>query len=145
MELRVRDRGLSLVELMVAMVISLVLLAGVMQIYLYSKKNYLIQDSLARLQENGRYAMDLLSRDLRLAGYFGGNADTGAFIIGEEVPTFTCPDGQNWGKMMEQTVFGLDDSGSYGGCIKTGSSDKDRKSTRLNSSHTDISRMPSSA
>jgi type IV pilus assembly protein PilW len=63
-----RCRGFSLVELMVALVITLILLAGIGQIFLSSKKSYTLQDSLSRMQENGRYAMDTLSQDLRRAG-----------------------------------------------------------------------------
>lgn len=68
-------RGFSLVETMVAMVISLVLLNGVIQIFSISKQNYSIQEELSRLQENGRFAMDVLTRDIRMAGYLGCNSN----------------------------------------------------------------------
>lgn len=63
--------GLSLVELMIAMVIGLVLMTGVLQIFLGSKRVYTTQDALSRIQENGRLAVDFLSRDTRMAGYAG--------------------------------------------------------------------------
>ena len=66
-----RQTGLSLVEIMVAMVISLILLAGVLQIYLSSKTTYRMQEGLSRLQENGRFAIDIISRDIRMAGFQG--------------------------------------------------------------------------
>ncbi|MDX1253170.1 MAG: PilW family protein [Gammaproteobacteria bacterium] len=66
-----KQRGLTLMEVMVAITISLILLAGVMQIFLGSRQTYRMQDGLARLQENGRFAMDFLSRDIRMAGYQG--------------------------------------------------------------------------
>lgn len=61
--------GLTLVELMIAMVVSLLLLAGVIQIFLSSKQSYQLQDGLSRLQENGRFAMDVVTLNLRHAGY----------------------------------------------------------------------------
>ena len=65
------SRGFSLVELMVAITVSLILLNGVMQIFTGSKENYAIQEELSRLQENGRFAMDVLTREMRMAGYLG--------------------------------------------------------------------------
>ncbi len=73
-----RQRGLTLVEVMVAITISLILLAGVMQLFTSSRQTYRVQDGLARLQENGRFAMDFLSRDIRMAGYQGCRRAAGA-------------------------------------------------------------------
>lgn len=71
---QVRARGLTphgftLVELMVALTVSLLLLAGVIQVYVSSKQAYRVQDNVARIQESGRLAMGFLTRYLRLAGY----------------------------------------------------------------------------
>jgi type IV pilus assembly protein PilW len=66
-----RLRGFSLVELMVAMALSLVLLGGVLAIFASSKKTYETTDRLSRIQETGRYALDTIVRDLRGAGYLG--------------------------------------------------------------------------
>ena len=63
--------GIGLVELMVAMVIGLILIAGVTQIFVGTRKSYEISDGLSRLQENGRFAMDFLAHDLRMAGQTG--------------------------------------------------------------------------
>jgi type IV pilus assembly protein PilW len=64
-----RQRGFSLVEILVALTISMLLLGGVLQIFLSSKQAYRVQDSLSRVQENGRFAVDYLGRYIRLAGY----------------------------------------------------------------------------
>lgn len=70
------SRGLSLVELMVALAVGLLLTAAVIQIFLSTKNTYRIQESMARLQENGRFAVNYLVTDLRMAGYMGcGNVD----------------------------------------------------------------------
>lgn len=60
--------GLTLLELMVSMSIGLVLLAGMGAVYLSSKQTYRLQQDNARLQESGRYALDLIGRSLRQAG-----------------------------------------------------------------------------
>ncbi len=66
-----RQHGLSLVELMVAIAISLILLAGVLQIFLSSKTSYRLLEATSRVQENGRFAIDFLSKDIRMAGFMG--------------------------------------------------------------------------
>lgn len=65
------QRGLTLVEMMVAITISLILLGGVMQIFTGSRQTYRVQDNMARLQENGRFAMDFLNKDIRMADHWG--------------------------------------------------------------------------
>ncbi len=66
-----RQRGLTLIEILVAVTISLILLSGVMQIFMSSKQTYRFQESMARLQENGRFAIDFITRELRMAGFTG--------------------------------------------------------------------------
>lgn len=64
-------KGFTLVEILIAMLIGLFLVAGVIQIFINSKQSYRVQEALARLQENGRFALDFLDRDIRMAGYRG--------------------------------------------------------------------------
>lgn len=63
------QRGFSLVEVMVALTISLLLLAGIMQVYISSKSVYRSNEALARMQAQGRFALDLLAREIRYAGF----------------------------------------------------------------------------
>jgi type IV pilus assembly protein PilW len=63
-----RQRGLTLVELMVALVMGLIILAGVLTVFIANKQTYRFQDALSRLQENGRFAINMLERDIRIAG-----------------------------------------------------------------------------
>ncbi len=63
------QRGLSLIELMIAMTLSLLVAAAMIALFANSKETYNMNESLARLQENGRFAMSLMSRDLRWADY----------------------------------------------------------------------------
>lgn len=64
-----RAPGFTLVEIMVAISLSLVLIAGVGQIYLSSKESYRVQNELARLQENQRIAIEFLQNNIRQAGF----------------------------------------------------------------------------
>ncbi len=64
-----RQQGLTLIELMVAIVIGLILTAVVIQIFIGSQQTYRFQESLSRVQENGRYGVERISRDLRMVGY----------------------------------------------------------------------------
>ncbi len=65
------QRGLTLVELMVALVMGLVLLGGVVTVFVANKETYRVQDALARIQENGRFSLSLLTRELRTSGLMG--------------------------------------------------------------------------
>lgn len=75
-----RQTGLTLVEIMVAMLLSLVLLGGVVQIFISSKSTYNAQEGLSRMQENGRFAVEFLARELRMAGHFGCLSDVKGFV-----------------------------------------------------------------
>ncbi len=65
------SRGLTLVELMIAMVLSIVLLGGTIAIFLSSKQAYRTQEDLARIQENLRYGISRFMREVSAAGYMG--------------------------------------------------------------------------
>ena len=64
-------RGLSLIELMIAMVIGLLLLGATISMFISNKRIYKEQDEMGRLQENARFALQLLIEDIRMAGYVG--------------------------------------------------------------------------
>lgn len=63
--------GFTLIELMVAITIGLFLSAVVGGVFISSKENFNYQDAMSRLQENARFAMERISRDIRMAGYKG--------------------------------------------------------------------------
>lgn len=69
-------RGFSIVEFSVATLIALIVMAAVTQIYLSSRTTYGVEEGLSRVQENGRFAIDFISRDVRMAGYTGCNDDS---------------------------------------------------------------------
>ncbi|SHG20279.1 type IV pilus assembly protein PilW [Microbulbifer donghaiensis] len=66
-----RQRGLSLIELMIALLLSAMLLWGVLQIFDSNRNTMQMQTAFARTQESGRFAMDLLTKEIRMADYWG--------------------------------------------------------------------------
>ncbi len=68
-------KGFSIVELMVSITIGLFLLAGAATLFSSSKRTYVVNDDLGRIQENARFAIAYLTHDLRMAGYFGCSND----------------------------------------------------------------------
>lgn len=66
-----RQQGLSLIELMIALVLGSLLTLGVLTMYLDSSETSRVSQSLARVQESGRIALDIMRRDIRMAGFAG--------------------------------------------------------------------------
>jgi type IV pilus assembly protein PilW len=79
-----KQSGFSLVEIMIALLIGLFLLGGILQMFSASQQTYRMQSNLARLQENGRFALDFLARDIRMASYWGCMTSSTADISGTE-------------------------------------------------------------
>lgn len=68
---RRHQSGLTLIELMVSLTIGLVILGALGYAYLGSRGAYRTNENLARLQESGRFALDLMTQDLRMGGFIG--------------------------------------------------------------------------
>ena len=66
-----KQKGLTLLELMIAVVLGIFITGGMIQLFVNSKQNYRVQESLSRLQENGRFAMNFIAHDIRMASYWG--------------------------------------------------------------------------
>jgi len=75
---RNRQLGLTMIELMVALALGLVITAAVGYVYLSGLQGYRTQDALSRMQENARYAFEIISTDVRLAGSLGCDHATAA-------------------------------------------------------------------
>lgn len=62
-------KGITLVELLVAMALGVVLMAGVMQVFIGSNQTFGVVQAQTHMQENGRFAMEFIGRTIRHAGY----------------------------------------------------------------------------
>ncbi|CAH1201262.1 Type IV pilus assembly protein PilW [Candidatus Nitrotoga sp. BS] len=60
--------GFSLVEFMIALTLGMVVLLGVGSIFIGSQQTYRVQEDNARIQESGRYALEMIGRSIRQAG-----------------------------------------------------------------------------
>jgi type IV pilus assembly protein PilW len=63
--------GFTLVELMVALAISSFLIIGATTVYMQGRSTFRISESVARLQEDARYVLEVIEPDLRMASFFG--------------------------------------------------------------------------
>lgn len=90
--------GFSLVELMVAMVLGLLLSGAAISLFITARESYRTNEALARLQETGRYAFEILARSLREAGGIpcGSNLPT-ANVLNNASTTWWA----NWGKGIQ--------------------------------------------
>ncbi len=69
--LKRKQKGFTIIEIMVAIAIGALLLSGIVQAFVGFKTTDKLSNSLSRVQEAGRTALDIISKDLRLAGYKG--------------------------------------------------------------------------
>lgn len=91
------QRGVTLIELLIAMVIGLFVIAGVGQIFLSSRASYNLQERMGNLQENGRYGLFFLQRSIRRAGYrpppIAGTPIMGPSVFTPDPSSLTCGSG----------------------------------------------------
>lgn len=95
-----RNCGVSLIELMIALVLGMVVLLAVGEVYVGSRQTYRTQDALSRLQENARYAIETLSYDIRMAGQVGCSVDLTQSVNELNVVTY--------GDLLGTTLRGYD-------------------------------------
>ncbi|RDH82051.1 MAG: hypothetical protein DIZ78_16610 [endosymbiont of Escarpia spicata] len=68
---RRHNQGLTLVELMIAIVLSLILMAGATSIFMASKQTFNLEEDVSRVQENMRYVANRFNNDLSGSGFYG--------------------------------------------------------------------------
>jgi len=69
--LRQGQRGVTLVELMISLLLGLLLTAGVIQVFAGNRFTYAFNEGLSRIQENARFSLDHIAYSARMAGYSG--------------------------------------------------------------------------
>jgi type IV pilus assembly protein PilW len=125
-----RQAGLTLVEIMVALAIGSFLIIGAVQIYNQSRQAFVVNESIARVQETAQFAMDTIEADLRMASNWGRNsrglAVEGRSLVGDDNPkgltvpvgsTGSC--GTNWAFDLARPIDG-DDNGYNLPCAALG-------------------------
>ena len=66
-----QQRGLTLVEILIALVIGLILTAGILQVFSSTRQSNQVHEAIARMQESGRMALEVIARDARMADFWG--------------------------------------------------------------------------
>ncbi|MCG3171043.1 MAG: hypothetical protein CALGDGBN_02616 [Pseudomonadales bacterium] len=114
-----RYAGVTMVELLVAMVIGIFLIAGAVSIFIASKRSYTEVERSGRMIENARYAQQALSMDLRHGGFFGEAAPPGIDLDDELDDVEDDCTGRAAAYDVDNYVFvaRTDGAGSAVGCI----------------------------
>lgn len=72
-KIKLNLKGITLIELLVALVIGGIVIAGIYRLFIAQSKAYVVQDQIAETQQNIRSAMEIMLRDLRMTGFNGDN------------------------------------------------------------------------
>src|SRR4030043_731514 len=67
-----KKNGLTLIELLIALVLSSILIAALYRVFISQQRIYMVQDQVADMQQNVRIALGQMTKEIRMAGY-GGN------------------------------------------------------------------------
>jgi type IV pilus assembly protein PilW len=89
----IRARGFTIIEIMVALAMTSVLLLGTATLFASSHRGGQVQTTVSDLTATGRFALDVLSRDLRMAGYRDSNWSVGALTDVVEADEREAADG----------------------------------------------------
>lgn len=94
---RLRQQGLSLVELMIAMMLGLFIIAGIAIVYISGKETYNLRDKISEMDENARIAMKALRTHIEKAGYSSSiGVQLENYLLPPDfvIPVETCPSGE---------------------------------------------------
>jgi len=84
------NRGFTLIELLISMAVGLALLAAMYGVFTAHQKTFGTQELIAEMQQNARVAIDMMTREIRMAGYDPlGSAGAGIVSAAANAITFT--------------------------------------------------------
>lgn len=100
-----KQGGLSLIELMIASVIGLFILAGAVTIFSGNSASSSMSTGMSRLQDSGRVALDIVANGIRMAGYEGcrSASKAPAEVLASDGPSISLPDSAVWGSEISAT------------------------------------------
>ena len=114
---------MTLIELMVALAIGAFLMIGAMTVFMQSRTTFRVTESVSRLQETARFAIDALEPEIRMAQYWG-LVSRSELILNRRTPVdpagigpATC--GNNWTINLVQAVQGTNNAYNWA-CAGTG-------------------------
>ncbi len=92
---RHQQRGLSLVELMIAITLGLIVLTAILAVFSQNNRSFRQSDAVARMQDSARFALDTLARDIAMAGYYGGMYGAANIVPFTTAPANDCGTADN--------------------------------------------------
>lgn len=115
-----KQQGMTLIELMVALAIGAFLMLGAITVFMQSRTTFRITESVARMQENARFALEALEPDIRMAQYWGLTTQATS-IQGRVAPAAAnsygnTPCGANGARVLAVAIGGSNNSYGFGGC-----------------------------
>lgn len=118
MKRRHAQRGISLVELMVSLVLGVILIGGALSVYINGRATYTLNETIARMQENANFALKYIEQDVRLAGLWGTHnqvASIGGRANDNPLPAANLPGNDcapNWSINLDAYVEGVNGAGA---------------------------------
>lgn len=103
------SRGLTLIEMMVTLLIGAFLMIGVISIFTQSRTTFRTSDTVQRMQENVRFALNTLQPDIRLAGSWGMHSEAALMTVPGAV-NVTCADGTDVSAWALDPTLGVEAS-----------------------------------
>ncbi|WP_433737191.1 prepilin-type N-terminal cleavage/methylation domain-containing protein [Pseudomonas putida] len=108
------QKGFGLIELLIALALSLVVVLGVVQVFISAKNTYVSQNSAAAMQEDARFVLSKMIQEIRMVGMFGclstiTDVDSGGRFNASQVTPI------NWDNATQQLTLVTADVGTNGG------------------------------
>ncbi|MHC8341881.1 PilW family protein [Pseudomonas sp. RT6P73] len=112
--MRRSSRGFGLIELLIALALSLIVVLGVVQVFIAAKNTYISQNTAAAMQEDARFVLSKMIQEIRMVGMFGclgmitDSSTAGDFNTSQITPV-------NWDNTNLKLTLVTADVGSSGG------------------------------
>ena len=113
-------KGVSLVELMVSMAISLILMLAIVNVYVGSKETYRVREDFSILQELGRQILETVTNSIHMADHWGGISATSVTSTTISGLTGAGSCDSTWILNASQPVFGQDGTSAQSGITSIG-------------------------
>ncbi|MGB6210566.1 PilW family protein [Pseudomonas mandelii] len=112
--MRRSSRGFGLIELLIALALSLIVVLGVAQIFIAAKNTYISQNAAAAMQEDARFVLSKMIQEIRMVGMFGclgtitDSSTGGSFAASQITPI-------SWDNANQKLTLVTADVGAGGG------------------------------
>ena len=115
-----KQHGMTLIELMVALAIGAFLMIGAITVFMQGRTTFRITESVSRMQENARFALDALEPDIRMAHYWGLTTDS-VSVENRVAPAAgnsfgRTPCGANGARVLDVAIGGTNNAYGFAGC-----------------------------